>query len=79
MCIEIRLTKSKINLLNGLIAQYNDSGLFNPEEIARHTAPIVLRVQELQQEINELQARECEVVDAEALTPRKAQTENELR
>ncbi len=75
MCLEIRLKRSKINLLNAHIAQYNDSGLFSPEEISQHTAPIVLQVQELQEEINELQARDCEVVDAEALTPEKQDVE----
>lgn len=71
MCLEIRLKRSKINLLNGHIAQFNDSGLFNAQEIAQNTAPLVVQVQELQQEIKELQAREYEVVGAEALTPQK--------
>lgn len=69
MLREIQKLKSKINLLNAHIAQINDCGLFSPTEIADLTAPMVPQVQELQEKIRMIQAKECEVVDAEALTP----------
>ncbi len=71
MCVKIQLIKSKINVLNAQIAQFHDSQLFSPTEIAELTAPLVPKVMELQEEKVKLQAREYEVVDAEALTPLK--------
>lgn len=67
----IKLLRSKINLLNANIAQYHDCGMFSTEEIVKLNAPILLQVQECQEKIIELKAREYEVVDAEALTPLK--------
>lgn len=69
--MSVKIIKSKINLLNANIAQFHDSGLFSPEEVAILIAPRIVQVQDLQEQILELQAREYEVVDAEALTPQK--------
>lgn len=77
MSIKIKLKKSKINFLNAQIASYHDSGHFAPVEAAILIAPLLDKVQELQEEIRELQAQEYEVVDVEALTPLK-QGINEL-
>jgi hypothetical protein len=70
--MSIKKIKSKINLLNANIAQFHDSGMFYPEEAAILGAPLLARVQDLQEQIVELQAREYEVVGAEALTPQKS-------
>lgn len=51
---ELRRFISKRNLLNALIAQLNDSGLFSPQEIAEQTAPLITQIQEIEQEIRAL-------------------------
>lgn len=62
MCINSQKIKSKINFLNAQIANYHDSGHFSPQEAADLTAPLVPKVQELQQEINELKtASQCHI------------------
>ena len=73
MSVQIRLLKSKIHFLNAQIAGFHDSRLFDPEESARLAAPLVPLVQELQEEIIQLQAKENDVADADALTPQKLQ------
>ncbi len=77
MSVEIKLKKSKIHFFNAQVAGYHDSGLFSPVEAATLSAPLLDQVYKLQEEIVQLQAREYDVVDAEALTPLK-HTFNEL-
>lgn len=69
MCLHIQQLTSKINLLNGHIGQLHDSGLFNPEETSNLSAPLVLRVHEIQNKIREIKAKDIQVVGAEIVTP----------
>ena len=71
MLRKIQLLRSKINHLNAQIAGYYDSCLFSPLEIATLSAPLVPRIQELQDELRQLQATENETDDVDALTPQK--------
>jgi len=68
MCVHIQKLKSKINLLNGHIGQLHDSGLFNSEETSNLSAPLVLQVQDIHNQILSFQAREIEVLGEEVTT-----------
>jgi len=69
MCLQIQELKSKINLLNGHIGQFHDSGLFNSEETSNLSVPLVLQVQHIQNQILSIQAREIEVLGEEVSIP----------
>ena len=74
MSVKIQLLRSKINFLNAQIAGFHDSLLFSPMEIAELAAPIVPQIQDLEEEIRVLRAKENESDDADASTPQKNAT-----
>ena len=49
--MDIKLTRSKINLLEAKIAQFNDCGYFNDQEIARLTKPLKEELGVLHQQV----------------------------
>ena len=51
---EIQQLRSRINALNAQAAQIHDSFHFSPQERAELTAPLLVQVQSLNDELNEL-------------------------
>lgn len=62
---QLRMLRSKQNLLNAHIANLNDSGLFSPEEIAEQIAPIIPQIQDLEEQIRAIK----DTANAEFSTP----------
>lgn len=69
MTIHSLKLKSKINLLNATVAQYHDSGLFTPIEIAELSAPVLAQINDANNLRTEADIRDIEVIDAEIITP----------